>query len=65
MLKILIRIQRDVLWGGNCEKRKIAWARWEVVCMSREEGGLVIKNLDWFNVVLLAKWRWRVINKRG
>lgn len=25
VLKILIRIQRNILWGGNCDKKKIMW----------------------------------------
>lgn len=55
VLKIITRIQRDFLWGGNGVTRKIALVRWEVVCKSRVEGGLGIKNIDWFNLALLAR----------
>lgn len=50
---------------GNSEKRKITWVRWEVVCKPREEGGLGIKNLDWFNLALLGKWRWTVLKEEN
>lgn len=28
------------------------------------EGGLGIKNLESFNLALLAKWRWRICNEK-
>lgn len=31
--------------------------------MPKRYGGLEIKNLKLFNVVLLAKWRWRIIHE--
>lgn len=30
-----------------------------MVCRKKEDGGMGIKNLEWFNLALLAKWRWR------
>jgi len=30
------------------------------VCRSFQEGGLEIKDIGNFNVVLLAKWKWRL-----
>lgn len=39
VLKILVRLQRDFLWGGSVEKRKISWVRWErFVSLKRKEG---------------------------
>lgn len=34
-----------------------------MVCMAKDEGGLGIKNLEWFNLALLAKWRWRLLKE--
>lgn len=66
VLKILINIQRNFFWRGSSENRKIAWVRWETICKPREIGGLGIKNVEWFNLALLAKWRWRLLTeKRG
>lgn len=36
---------------------------WVVVCKPREKDGLGIKNLECFNLALLAKWRWRLFKE--
>ncbi|KAL6566436.1 hypothetical protein OROGR_002051 [Orobanche gracilis] len=59
----LTMIQRRFLWGGSCEKKKVAWVRWDHVCRSKENGGLGVKDLEIFNLSLLAKWRWRIITE--
>lgn len=37
------------------------WVAWDKVCKPKKEGGLVIKNLELFNIVLLSKWKWRTL----
>ena len=54
----LIKIQRRFLWGGGLDQRKIAWVKWESVCLPKEKGGLGIKDVRTFNKALLGKWRW-------
>lgn len=61
VIKTIVSLQRNFLWGGSEEKRKIAWVRWEKVCLPKKEGGLGIKNIEWFNKALLSKWRWRLL----
>jgi len=39
---------------------KIAWVSWTIICKSKEEGGLGIKEIETFNKVLLAKWMWHL-----
>ncbi|KAH1266244.1 putative ribonuclease H protein [Glycine max] len=51
-------IQRNFLWGGNLEGKKIAWVAWSQVCASRERGGLGIKDIKALNNALLIKWKW-------
>ena len=36
MINRLTAIQRNFLWGGNLEGKKIAWVAWSQVCASRE-----------------------------
>lgn len=54
-------IQRNFLWGGNFERKTIAWVRWGEVCKPKKSGGLGIKDLQLFNLSLLGKWLWRIV----
>jgi hypothetical protein len=62
VLKSLESIQRNFLWGSGPEQRKVCWVKWDQICLPKERGGLGVKNLEYFNLALLAKWKWRFIN---
>ena len=36
--------------------------KWETILASRAKGGLDIVSLKAFNLALLQKWRWRLVN---
>ncbi|PNX89544.1 ribonuclease H, partial [Trifolium pratense] len=57
----LVKIQRNFLWGGGLDDKKLCWVKWEHVCLPKEKGGLGVKDLSLFNQALLSKWRWRCI----
>ncbi|KAI5414481.1 hypothetical protein KIW84_040109 [Lathyrus oleraceus] len=40
VIQDIIKIQRDFLRGGDLEKRKVAWIRWDLVCKPKDQGGL-------------------------
>ena len=61
----LVSLQRKFLWGGDSEHNKIAWVKWNIVCLPKEEGGLGIKDIDTFNLALLAKWKWNLFQHTG
>ena len=58
----LVKIQRVFLWGGEHDQKKIAWISWEKVCLPKERGGLGIKDVKAFNIALLGKWKWHLLN---
>ena len=46
------RIQRRLLWGGDHEQSKIAWVKWETMCLPKEAEWLGVKDINSFNVSL-------------
>ena len=48
-------------WSSNPTKRRIRWAKWENVCLSREEGGIGFCMIHEFNLTLFAKQLWRLV----
>ncbi|XP_045810084.1 uncharacterized protein LOC123904464 [Trifolium pratense] len=60
----MVRIQRNFLWGGSAEDKKMCWVKWAQVCLPKEKGGLGVRDLDMFNLALLSKWKWRCIDEK-
>ncbi|XP_033133908.1 uncharacterized protein LOC117127485 [Brassica rapa] len=48
-------------WSSNPPKRRIHWAKWEKVCLPKEEGGIGFRLIHEFNLALLAKKLWRLV----
>jgi hypothetical protein len=65
VLKKIIRIQREFLWGGVRGGRKINWVSWKEVCKPRGQGGLGVKDVGKVNLSLHIKWRWRLLQKEN
>ena len=59
----LSAIQRQFLWGGNREGKKIAWICWSQCCASTNMGGLGIKDIKILNNALLIKWKWMMFHQ--
>ncbi|GJT18001.1 RNA-directed DNA polymerase, eukaryota, reverse transcriptase zinc-binding domain protein [Tanacetum coccineum] len=62
ILKYLERLRATFFWGGSSESRNISWIKWPNVLASRDKGGLGVGSLKAFNLALLQKWRWRLVN---
>ncbi|CAK8538809.1 unnamed protein product [Lathyrus sativus] len=53
------------LWGRDKKKKKVNWIKWENVCCSKKDGGLGVKYYGKFNLALLGKWKWRILNEEN
>lgn len=51
-------------WGQRREENKIYWISWSKMCKPKGEGGLGVKDLCAFNMALLAKQSWWLMNCR-
>ncbi|XP_059650157.1 uncharacterized protein LOC132295912 [Cornus florida] len=47
-------------WSGEEKSHKIKWVSWSTLCNSKVSGSLGFKNIEAFNLALLAKMAWRM-----
>ena len=51
-------------WGLNLDESKhINWLQWNTLCKPKRESGMVFKNFREFNLAMLGKQGWKLINK--
>ena len=52
--------RRSFFWQGGSQRKKYHLVKWGIVCQSKKNGGLGIKDIHKMNINLLCKWWWKL-----
>ncbi|KAL8552093.1 hypothetical protein ACS0TY_000957 [Phlomoides rotata] len=59
-----LQVMLNKLWWGSSSNssKEIPWMRWEKMCVKKEPGRRGFKDIHLFNIALLGKLAWRLID---
>jgi len=54
---------RSFWWGSKEGKRRTCWVAWEDMTKPKYMGGLVFHDIELFNLALLTRQAWRILQE--